>query len=417
MRVIESMDITVALSAEVSQQFDQAQLDAESATNTALLLTNISIALAIATGIIASILLTKMIAKPLHKLEDYVQEITKGNLKIEPISINSNDEIGHLATAMNEMKATLSNLLFSLSDNAGHLSATSEELMASVEEVHAASEVTLGGAKEGAQSSLAMATAASESAIAMDETATTIQRIAESSQELHRFASNSEEIAVVGTQNIHTASNQMTSIFESTKLTTELIHKLSLQSQEIESITQVITGISDQTNLLALNAAIEAVRVGEHGKGFAVVADEVRKLAEESNRSASKIGTLTNEIQRDTKNVELAIQESLHNVEKGVGIIDRAGDSFDQIANAIGNMKVQIEDVSAVTEQISATAEEVAASVTEISRAADRTNASANDAYLSSGQQLSALTEVSSVANDLSNRAQESQKVVSNYRL
>ncbi|WP_159083091.1 MULTISPECIES: methyl-accepting chemotaxis protein [unclassified Lysinibacillus] len=417
MNVITFMDDATLLSSEISETFVKAQNDADAKMNRAFIITIIAIIIAIAAGVITALFITKRIAKPMHKLEQHVQEITNGNLAIEPLTIHSKDEIGNLSLAMNEMKDTLTKLLYNLSDNAGHLSSTSEELMASAEEVNAAASIMLDGAKAGAQSASNMSTSAMESSTAMDETATAVQKIAQSTQDLHSFASQTEDMAKSGSQNIHTASDQMSSIYQSTKLTTELIQKLSQQSKEIETITQVITGISDQTNLLALNAAIEAARAGEHGKGFAVVADEVRKLAEESNRSAGKIGTLTNEIQQDTKNVEQAIEVSLNNVEQGVGIIELAGQTFDQIVGAIEDMKEQIEDVSAVTEQISATAEEVAASVSEIARSSEMTRLSAEQSFDSSEQQMSSLQEISAVANDLSGRAQELQQVVSNYRL
>ena len=415
--VVSFMDDVTALSSEIAQIFVQAQNDAETTVNRALILTNIAILLAIAAGVITAIFLSIRIAKPMHKLQLHVQEITEGNLSIEPLTIHSKDEIGTLSNAMNEMKDTLTALLHNLSDDAGHLSSTSEQLMASAEDVSLAASIMLNGAKSGAESATNMSISSSESATAMDETAQAVQKIAESTQELHSFASQTEGMAKSGSGNIHTASDQMSSIYESTKLTTELIQKLSKQSREIESITQVITGIADQTNLLALNASIEAARAGEHGKGFAVVADEVRKLAEESNRSANQIVKLTNEIQQDTKNVEIAIEQSLNNVEQGVEIIDLAGQSFDQIVGAIGDMKAQIEDVSAVTEQISATAEEVAASVLEISRSAELTRMNAMQSFNSSEQQMSSLQEIAAVANDLGNRAQELQKVVLRYQI
>ena len=209
----------------------------------------------------------------------------------------------------------------------------------------------------------------------------------------------------------------MTTIYESTKLTTELIQKLSKQSEEIKSISRVITSITEQTNLLALNAAIEAARAGEHGKGFAVVADEVRKLAEESNASAGQIVALTNEIQTDTKNVEKAVQESLQTVEAGVGIINEAGLSFSQIENAVDDMKAQIEDISAVTEEISAAAEEVAASVAEIAAASKSTAEQAESSKETSQQQLATMQEINAVSNDLSNRAIDLQSAVNQFRV
>ncbi|MBD8035789.1 methyl-accepting chemotaxis protein [Solibacillus sp. A46] len=403
------------ISEEIAHAFVVAENVIEKEMKEAMIMTALSIIVAILAGMITALALTKRISKPMLHLERHVQEIIKGNLAVEPLAIRSKDEIGTLSKAMNEMKTTISDLLNNLSENAGHLSATSEQLMASVEEVNISAGIMLTGAKGGAEAATSMSISASESATAMEETATAVQKIAESTQELHHFAGETEMMANAGKQNIYTASDQMSSIYNSTKITTELIQKLSHQSREIEKITQVITGIADQTNLLALNASIEAARAGEHGKGFAVVAAEVRKLAEESNRSANQIVTLTNGIQQDTKNAERAIEDSLDNVEKGVEIIGFAGQSFEKIVGAIGEMKIQIEDVSAVTEQISATAEEVAASVLEISRSAEMTRLNAQHAYESSEQQMSTLQEIGEVANDLGSRAQQLQQVTANY--
>lgn len=417
MNVISFMDDSTRLFEELKNDFTNVQKEMSADAKLALVFANFAIIIVIVVGVVFIILLTRNIARPMHKLEKYVQEIKNGNLTIDSLNIKTKDELGSLAKAIEELKDTLTTLLMNLSDGASHLSSTSEQLTASTEEVNNASSLMLTVVKEGAESADTMAQSATESAKAMDETALGVQKIAESSQELFNFASETEEIASNGTKNIKTASEQMLSIYESTKLTTELIQKLSKQSEEIESITQVITSITEQTNLLALNAAIEAARAGEHGKGFAVVADEVRKLAEESNRSAGQIVALTNEIQQDTKNVEIAVEESLNNVQKGVDIIDNAGNSFDQIVNAISKMKVQIEDVSAVTEEISAAAEEVAASVSEIARSAEETNKNVQQSFKSAETQNTSIQEVLSVANDLSKRALEMQQVVAKFKL
>lgn len=58
----------------------------------------------------------------------------------------------------------------------------------------------------------------------------------------------------------------------------KILNSLKTKTEEIVTITNVISQVSEQTNLLALNAAIEAARVGEAGKGFAVVANEIKNL-------------------------------------------------------------------------------------------------------------------------------------------
>ena len=70
------------------------------------------------------------------------------------------------------------------------------------------------------------------------------------------------------------SKDSMERMAEGEKKMDELSHamdQIRMESNEIASIIEVITGIAAQTNLLALNASIEAARAGEHGKGFAYV--------------------------------------------------------------------------------------------------------------------------------------------------
>lgn len=405
------------LSDLIDELFENAKNEASKKAQNALTLGIILIIVTILAGIMTSILMNRIIAIPLRNLQQSVQVIAAGDLTQEDLTVRSKDEVGQLTQSFNSMKDTIRNLISSLSTSAEQLSASAEELTASTQEVTFTSINVAESAEKSAENTNATAASAKESAIAMDETSAAIQRIAESAQTLHLTATDTSTVADEGESNISSAERQMTTIYESTKLTTELIQKLSVQSEEIENITRVITSITDQTNLLALNAAIEAARAGEHGKGFAVVADEVRKLAEESNASASQITALTAEIQNDTKNVEKAIQQSLETVEAGVGIIQNAGTSFNTIVKAVDYMKAQIEDISAVTEEISAAAEEVAASVAEIS---STSAANAEDTMMAKSamqQQVSTLKEISTVSTELSNRAVELQGAVNHFKV
>lgn len=411
------MEASSSLTAQISENFEESQSDATARTTLAIISAIIIVIVSVIIGIGLSQFMYQIIARPIYKLRNSVSFIAKGDLSVEDIEVKTKDEIGELAISFNEMKHTLRLVLTSLSENAEHLNTTAEELSASTQEVTASSLNIAYQSEASVENAHRSAVAAKESSSAMEETATAISKIAEATQTLHSTALNTESLADQGESNIQSASTQMSSIYDSTKLTTQLIQKLSKQSEEIEGISHIITGITEQTNLLALNAAIEAARAGDHGKGFAVVAGEVKKLAEQSKESANQIVQLTYEIQAETKNVESAVQKSLKTVEQGVTIIDDAGRSFNEIVSAVDDMKEQIESISAVTEQISASTEEVAASVAEISSSSEITASQLEKASVDIQIQVSTLQEIAAVSTDLNDRANSLQEVVSGFKL
>ncbi|WOV88179.1 methyl-accepting chemotaxis protein [Sporosarcina oncorhynchi] len=371
-------------------------------------------------AILAMLLATiikRSISRPIRKLVSSVTVVADGDLTQEDIIVKSKDEIRELATAFNRMKLNLRSLIGSINENALHVTASAEELSASTEEVSRSSQDMTESMEIVAAGAQTSAASAGESSLAMEETAIGVHRIAESAQTLNESASNTEKLARERGEAIKHANDQMAVIYDSSQLTSELIKRLSKQTEEIQSITKVITDITEQTNLLALNAAIEAARAGEHGKGFAVVADEVRKLAEQSKSSANQIVHLTAGIQEDTKNVENAVSDSLKNVEEGVKVIDEAGDAFISIIDAIQAMGTQIEDISAATEQISASAEEVSASIQEI---ATQASAASNKTEQSAGavqNQMATIEEINSVAHDLSKQAMNLQETIQEFKV
>ncbi|QUG43152.1 methyl-accepting chemotaxis protein [Psychrobacillus sp. INOP01] len=390
-------------------------------TNDALSLsTTISIVMCIISiiiGILLVLFVHRKIALPLKAMASISHSIANGDLSQDDIPVESQDEIGQLATANNLMKNNLRSLLGRIQENSEHLSAAAEELSASTEEVTASTTEMANRANDTLHASTSAAQSASESALAMEETATGVQRIAESTQSLNESSRETYQTAIAGGKIIDQASDQMNTINLSSNMVNELVQRLSKQTAEIENITNVITAITEQTNLLALNAAIEAARAGEHGKGFAVVADEVRKLAEESKTSANQIVDLIQEIKSDMENVEKAAGESLTSVSDGVKIIGQAGTSFEGIVSAVEKMNIQIEEISATSEEISASAEQVSASANEI--ATGTINASANIESIAAAieEQTATMEQVSGVAVELSQNALELQDEIQKFKL
>ncbi|MEG0439095.1 MAG: methyl-accepting chemotaxis protein [Solibacillus sp.] len=377
----------------------------------------IVLGLTVVIGGAAIIFIRLKVVAPLRVLVTKANIIASGDLTNEDIQTSSKDEIGQLGQSFNLMKNNLASLIKNVQTNAGQLTASAQELSASTEEIAATSESITMRINETAGSAQAAAQASQESANAMEETAQGVQRIAEATQELHSSSMEASHTADQGGTIIEDAKKQMETINETTNSVNTLVRKLAQQTEEINSISKVITDITDQTNLLALNAAIEAARAGEHGKGFAVVADEVRKLAEESKNSATSIVDLTLEIKSDTENVERAVSASLMSVKDGVQIISEAGQSFTSIEQAINQMTVQIQEISATSEQLSASAEEVTASVAEIANGSSSTSHNLEVIVAATEEQATTMQQVSSVAVTLSESAHQLQNEIQQFKV
>lgn len=357
----------------------------------------------------------RTITLPLQTVVKSVREISLGDLTKEDLKVKAKDEIGELSESFNLMKNNLRSLISNVHINSEQLTKVADHLTASTQEMSSMTEDITERVMQTSNSVNHNAKNAAESAQGMEDTAKGVYEIAESTQILYSTSKEASDMAIHGEEIVRHAEKQMGYIHDATASVNDLVQKLSEQTEEIETISKVITEITEQTNLLALNAAIEAARAGEHGKGFAVVAEEVRKLAEQSNGSASKIVELTKEIMHDTKDVEKAVENSLHYVKDGVNVIEQAGDAFTNIVKAVEKMSNQIQGISKTSEQISANAEEVSASVNEIS--INSTNSAKEVEFIAATieQQAETMLEVNKVAEQLNEKAKSLQAEIEKF--
>lgn len=214
-----------------------------------------------------------------------------------------------------------------------------------------------------------------ETAASMEELASTVKQNAENAKEANQMAINASDVAYKGGQMVSRVVGTMSAINES--------------ARKIEDIISVIDGIAFQTNILALNAAVEAARAGEQGRGFAVVAGEVRNLAQRSASAAKEIKEL--------------ISDSVSKTADGTKQVETAGDTMQEIVNAV--------------KRVSDIIGEIAAASAEQSTGINQVNSAVNNMDETTQQNAALVEEAAAAAESLVEQANQLAETISVFKL
>jgi methyl-accepting chemotaxis protein len=216
---------------------------------------------------------------------------------------------------------------------------------------------------------------------AATEASTRVQTVASAAEEL------SSSITEISRQVAQSAAITSRAV-ETARHTDTTVRALAEGAQQIEHVAELISSIAEQTNLLALNATIEAARAGEAGRGFAVVAAEVKSLASQTAEATKEIGTRIAQIQGATKEAVEAIQGITATIEE-----------VSTIATTIGSA---IEEQGAATAEIARNVTQTAQATKDVTSNIGAVSTAANETGAAAGLVLSAASNLSKQAEQLS---------------
>jgi methyl-accepting chemotaxis protein len=152
-----------------------------------------------------------------------------------------------------------------------------------------------------------------EQTASVNETTATIEELGaftlQSAEQAENSAGGAKQalaLAEGGTQTVGRTIEGISGLRDQVTAIANQIIRLSEQTGQISTVSELVADLANQTNMLALNAGVEAARAGEQGKGFAVVASEIRKLADQSKKSAEQINSLVNQVQA-AQNLEAVV--------------------------------------------------------------------------------------------------------------
>jgi methyl-accepting chemotaxis protein len=281
----------------------------------------------------SNIFVIKFIQKPIKGINENIDELVQGNLKIEvdKDTRERKDEIGSMARSLELLVTSLLQIASKIQGSSNNLISLSERINQ--------------GANQLSQGASDQAASAEEVSSSMEQMVANIQQNTDNSKQ-------TEKIAVESAAGIKKGNNSVTTAADSMKMIAEKI--------------SIIGDIAFQTNILALNAAVEAARAGEHGRGFAVVAAEVRKLAENSKVAADQINELS---------------------ARGVDISEAAANELALIAPEIEKTAKLVQDITAASIEQNAGAEQINSALQRLNQVTQQ-NAVSSDSLAQSADEL-----------------------------
>ncbi|VVE51668.1 chemotaxis protein [Pandoraea aquatica] len=287
-------------------------------------------------------ILRRAINHPLRVALGMSKQIAAGDLTGKAEGVGR-DEIGQLLFGLSVMKNSLLSIVSDVREGIESINIASREIAAGNTDLSARTEQ--------------QAASLEQTASSMEELTATVKQNADNARQASAMAVNASEIAARGGQVVGNVVDTMQGI--------------STSSHKIVDIISVIEGIAFQTNILALNAAVEAARAGEQGRGFAVVAGEVRTLAQRSAAAA--------------KEIKVLIEDSVGRVENGSALVAQAGQTMDEIVQAVQRVTDIMGEISAASAEQSSGIEQVNRAVTQMDEVTQQNAALVEEAAAAAG--------------------------------
>jgi methyl-accepting chemotaxis protein len=318
-------------------------------------------------GIIALLLVFKVLMRPLRELNEAIQDVASGQGDLtRRLDTNTDEEFAELAKGFNAFTEKLQHLII--------------ESKSLGEDIMAGTEQTAEGAKQSASAMSTQLQELEQLATAMNEMASTSSDVAGNAQGAAASAQEADNAVIEGASIVSHTTSAINELSEQIDQAVNVVRELEHATGNIETILKVINEIADQTNLLALNAAIEAARAGDSGRGFAVVADEVRTLAQRTQQSTTEIRQMIEQLQSGSSSAVTVMSQSKETATNTVTKAQEADGALERIRVAIQQISDMNMQIASAAEEQSLVAEEINSNTIKIKDLSEQVASAADGA-------------------------------------
>lgn len=318
-------------------------------------------------------------------------------LTAKTLNENSKQKVASITAAQNKTESVLSDIS-SLSEK---MKNGIEGIYKDLEKLNQASDTTKDAMKEVSSGALETAEAVQNQLLQTEAIQNKVGVVDDASKDITDNMQKTLSVLENGRKNIETLVAQVDVSVENGGNVEKKLNDLDTYMEEMNSIVEIISGITTQTKLLALNASIEAARAGEAGKGFAVVADEISGMATETNEATVHITDLIQNVSTAIREVVGVIQQMIAGInEEKEGAADTA-ESFDSIRSNTFAIRDNVKSLAESIEELKDANHVIVDSIQTISAISEEVSAHANMTLDAEEKNAGVLTEIADKMQEL----------------
>lgn len=359
----------------------------------------------------------RMISKPILQLKATAESVATGDLRVQVLIPNSDDELRSLALAFDKMLTNLKQMVKNIEEN-------SRQTGLNVQELTCASQAAAGQAEQIGITMDQIAAGAENQSGATSEMLQSFELVGQLSTEVNQRADETRQLSRQMEQTIESSVQVidqliqgMHGLAQSSQLSIEAVHKLEQDAKEIGDISNVVGGLAGQTNLLALNASIEAARAGEHGRGFAVVAQEVRNLADQSGQAVQNINQLINHVQHEVGQVVKQINEQVKHATRESARAKETTQTLHSISLSVQGVVQSVDHIVLLVSQQMDKTQVTLGEARKVAKIAKDTSDKSHSIASATQEQTAIMEEIAAAGHILRDHSEKLQKQIERFTL
>jgi len=301
----------------------------KSSVNTMMAVGVVSVVLVI----LLSFFLTRGITKPLDMTVKAANAVAEGDLTIK-VDVDSKDEVGQLASAINRMVLGLRDMIGSVNQTAAQVAAAADQVKASSVQI-----------EKGAQ---VQATAADETSSSMEEMAASIQQVALNANNL---SSNVDETSASINQmvaSIEQVAKNSGSMASSVSETSATIEQMAVSIDQVAKDAENLAASVEETSATVEQMMVSIEQVGRNSDMLSSTVAETSSTVEEMAASIKEVSKNVSEADKLSQRAADDAKAGAEAVELTIEGIGKIADSMNSTTTVIGSLGRRSEEIGKI---------------------------------------------------------------------